>query len=68
MALGDRIAVMVKGNITKISTPDEIYRAPVNAFVADFIGTINRVFSQQDTFFWWSIALYRTSTYCGTDV
>ena len=41
MALGDRIAVMQKGRIAQIGTPEDIYRAPVNAFVADFIGTMN---------------------------
>lgn len=43
MALGDRIAVMDKGRIAQIGTPEEIYRAPCNAFVADFIGTMNSI-------------------------
>ena len=43
MALGDRIAVMQKGRIAQIGTPEEIYRAPSNAFVADFIGTMNAI-------------------------
>lgn len=46
MALGDRIAVMDKGRIAQIGTPEEIYRAPANAFVADFIGTMNRVYGR----------------------
>ena len=46
MALGDRIAVMDKGRIAQIGTPEEIYRAPANAFVADFIGTMNRLFGR----------------------
>jgi len=46
MALGDRIAVMDKGRIAQIGTPEEIYRSPSNAFVADFIGTMNRIFGQ----------------------
>jgi putative spermidine/putrescine transport system ATP-binding protein len=46
MALGDRIAVMDKGRIAQIGTPEEIYRSPANAFVADFIGTMNRIFGQ----------------------
>ena len=46
MALGDRIAVMEKGRIAQIGTPEEIYHAPANAFVADFIGTMNRVFGR----------------------
>jgi putative spermidine/putrescine transport system ATP-binding protein len=43
MALGDRIAVMSHGRIAQIGSPHDIYFAPADAFVADFIGTMNRV-------------------------
>ncbi len=43
MALGDRIVVMSHGRVTQVGTPREIYYNPANQFVADFIGTINRV-------------------------
>jgi putative spermidine/putrescine transport system ATP-binding protein len=43
MALGDRIAVMQAGEIVQIGTPREIYYQPRTAFVADFIGTMNRL-------------------------
>jgi putative spermidine/putrescine transport system ATP-binding protein len=43
MALGDRIVVMSKGKIAQIGTPREIYHQPANSFVADFIGTINKL-------------------------
>ena len=43
MALGDRIAVMEKGRIAQIGTPREIYYRPATRFVADFIGSMNRV-------------------------
>jgi putative spermidine/putrescine transport system ATP-binding protein len=43
MALGDRIVVMEKGRIAQAGTPQEIYHHPATAFVADFIGTMNRV-------------------------
>ncbi|MEQ1516942.1 MAG: ABC transporter ATP-binding protein, partial [Usitatibacteraceae bacterium] len=43
MALGDRIAVMEKGRVAQIGTPREIYYRPRTRFVADFIGTMNRV-------------------------
>ena len=39
MTLGDRIAVMNAGAIQQVSRPFEVYRAPVNRFVAEFIGT-----------------------------
>jgi len=43
MTLGDRIVVMSKGKIAQIGTPSEIYRNPANDFVANFIGTVNRL-------------------------
>jgi putative spermidine/putrescine transport system ATP-binding protein len=53
MALGDRIAVMEAGQIVQIGTPKEIYYRPRSAFVADFIGTMNRLngslFRPEDT-------------------
>jgi len=39
MALADRIVVMSQGRIMQAGTPLEIYRQPVNTFVASFIGT-----------------------------
>lgn len=41
LSMADKIVVMSKGNIEQIGTPKEIYKEPVNDFVADFIGTIN---------------------------
>lgn len=41
LQLSDRIAVMDRGRIVQIDTPRAIYRQPANAFVADFIGSIN---------------------------
>jgi putative spermidine/putrescine transport system ATP-binding protein len=43
MALGDRIVVMSEGRIAQIGSPREIYFRPQTAFVADFIGTTNRL-------------------------
>ncbi len=39
MTLGSRIAVMKDGVLQQIGTPDEIYRSPVNTYVAGFIGS-----------------------------
>jgi putative spermidine/putrescine transport system ATP-binding protein len=47
MALGDRIAVMAHGRIAQIGTPQEVYFAPADAFVAGFVGTMNRVRGQR---------------------
>lgn len=41
MAVADRIAVMDQGRVVQIGTPDEIYRNPVSAFVASFLGRSN---------------------------
>jgi multiple sugar transport system ATP-binding protein len=39
MAMGDRIAVMDDGELQQVGVPEEVYRAPANAFVAGFIGS-----------------------------
>ena len=39
MTMGDRIVVMKDGFVQQIDTPKNLYRYPVNKFVAGFIGT-----------------------------
>ena len=39
MTLADRIAIMNKGKIQQLGTPDEVYNNPSNVFVAGFIGS-----------------------------
>jgi len=39
MTLADRIVIMKDGNILQVGTPDEVYRRPVDTFVARFIGS-----------------------------
>src|SRR5262249_41172266 len=41
MALADRVVVMSKGKIAQIGTPRDIYFAPANRFVAEFVGAAN---------------------------
>lgn len=43
LAMSDRIAVMNRGEILQVGTPEEIYMRPVNKFVADFIGESNLI-------------------------
>jgi putative spermidine/putrescine transport system ATP-binding protein len=43
MALGDKIVVMDQGRIAQMGTPRKIYFEPKNRFVAEFIGTVNRL-------------------------
>ncbi|MBR1672490.1 MAG: ABC transporter ATP-binding protein [Fretibacterium sp.] len=40
MSLSDRIIVMRGGHIIQMGTPSEIYRDPVNTFVAGFVGKV----------------------------
>ena len=46
MTLGDRIAVINQGKIQQIDTPQHIYAAPKNLFVAGFIGAPQMNFLQ----------------------
>jgi multiple sugar transport system ATP-binding protein len=39
MTMGDRVAVMKDGLLQQCDTPSTLYKAPVNAFVAGFIGS-----------------------------
>ncbi len=41
LALSHEIAVMSEGRIQQIASPRVIYERPVNAFVADFVGSTN---------------------------
>ena len=41
LTMSDKIVVMNAGEIQQIGTPTEIYRTPVNEFVAKFIGETN---------------------------
>ncbi len=41
MTMANRIAIMSKGRVLQVGTPQEIYEYPSNRFVADFIGNVN---------------------------
>ena len=41
MAISDRIAIMKKGKILQVGTPEELYMNPESVFVAHFIGESN---------------------------
>lgn len=43
LAMADRIVVMRSGRIQQVGGPQDIYRAPANDFVADFIGRGNLI-------------------------
>src|ERR687896_1898547 len=39
MTMGDRVAVIRKGELQQVGTPSELFNEPVNLFVAGFIGS-----------------------------
>jgi sulfate transport system ATP-binding protein len=41
LEVSDRIAVMNKGKIEQIGTPEEVYDKPANPFVYNFLGNVN---------------------------
>ena len=41
MTTADRMAVLNQGVVQQVGTPAELYDEPVNAFVANFVGTVN---------------------------
>ncbi len=43
LELADRVAILNKGRIEQVGTPDEIYDHPATAFVASFIGESVRI-------------------------
>jgi putative spermidine/putrescine transport system ATP-binding protein len=43
LSVSDRVAVMWGGKIEQVGTPAEMYGAPATPFVAEFIGTMNRL-------------------------
>jgi ABC-type Fe3+/spermidine/putrescine transport system ATPase subunit len=43
LSTADRIAVLRDGQLAQVGTPQELYRSPADAFVAEFIGATNLV-------------------------
>ena len=45
LSLGQRVAVMDRGRLQQVGTPEEVYRRPANLFVAGFVGSppMNRI-------------------------
>jgi len=46
LTMSDRIAVFNDGVVQQLATPDTLYEAPENAFVASFIGENNRLLGE----------------------
>ncbi len=43
LSISDRVVVLSQGQIEQAGTPAEIYSSPRTAFVAQFVGTMNRI-------------------------
>ena len=43
LSMSDRVVVMHDGMVAQIGTPEDIYHRPADAFVADFVGSINLI-------------------------
>ena len=43
LSLSHRMLVLDNGRVRQAGTPDEVYRRPVDAFVADFVGSFNSI-------------------------
>ena len=43
LSMADRVGVMRNGKLEQIAAPDELYERPATAFVAEFVGVMNRI-------------------------
>ena len=43
LSMADRVGVMRQGKLEQIAAPDELYEHPATAFVAEFVGVMNRI-------------------------
>jgi putative spermidine/putrescine transport system ATP-binding protein len=43
LSMADRVGVMNHGKLEQIAAPDELYEHPATAFVAEFVGVMNRI-------------------------
>jgi putative spermidine/putrescine transport system ATP-binding protein len=43
LSMADRVGVMSDGKLEQIAAPDELYTDPASAFVAEFVGVMNRI-------------------------
>jgi putative spermidine/putrescine transport system ATP-binding protein len=43
LSISDRVAVLSQGQIEQVGSPSEIYGSPSTPFVAEFVGTMNRL-------------------------
>jgi putative spermidine/putrescine transport system ATP-binding protein len=48
LSMADRVGVMRSGKLEQLATSSELYARPATAFVAEFVGTMNRIPGEAD--------------------
>ena len=48
LSMSDRVAVMNRGVVQQVGTPEDVYRRPANRFVAEFVGRVNLITGEVD--------------------
>jgi putative spermidine/putrescine transport system ATP-binding protein len=43
LSVADRVGVLRDGRLEQVASPDDLYERPATAFVAEFVGTMNRL-------------------------
>jgi putative spermidine/putrescine transport system ATP-binding protein len=43
LSVADRVGVLRAGRLEQVASPDDLYERPATAFVAEFVGTMNRL-------------------------
>jgi putative spermidine/putrescine transport system ATP-binding protein len=43
LSVADRVGVLRNGRLEQVASPDDLYERPATAFVAEFVGTMNRL-------------------------
>jgi putative spermidine/putrescine transport system ATP-binding protein len=46
LSMADRVGVMKDGRLEQVAVPSQLYAEPATAFVAEFVGTMNRIRGQ----------------------
>jgi len=49
LSMADRVGVMRSGRLEQVAAPSELYADPATAFVAEFVGTMNRIPAELDS-------------------
>lgn len=61
LSISDQVAVMSNGHLEQLGTPEEIYTNPKSEFVAEFVGTNNRISAHKETGTLWSVLNQRVT-------